>query len=110
MSDTVLRLGLWILVAVLAFFILGDSMHDSPLQEMVSPEFVMTIGKFGGGLIALGIVLKLWEKARPAKKGHCRTCGRPVRKGEFYCSVHLREVVDEEDFRHRTLNVRRPDL
>ena len=111
MSDTLLRWELWILAAVLAFFILGDALEDSHLKEMVPlPSFVMKIAKFGGALIALGIVVKIFEKIRPPKKSRCRTCGRPVSKGAVYCATHLRQVVDEEDMRHRTLNVRRPDL
>ena len=110
MSDTLLRWGLWILAAVLAFFILGDAMEESHLKELLTPDFVMTIAKFGGALIAVGVVIKIFEKIRPPKKSRCRTCGRPVSKGSVYCATHLREVVDEEDLRHRTLNVRRPDL
>ena len=53
-------------------------MDSSPLQEMLSPDFVFKIGKFGAILIALGVVLKVVEKFKPAVASKCTTCGRSI--------------------------------
>ena len=112
MSDMFLRWGLWILIGVLVFFIIGDAMGEegSSLTEMVSPAFVFKVGKFGGVLIALGIALKVFEKVKPPPKSRCQTCGRSIAKGDIFCGTHMRDMLEEEDTRRRTMNVKRPDV
>ena len=112
MSDTFLRFGLWIVIGVLAFYIVGDSVGQENLilGELIKPAFVVKIGQFGIALIGLGIVTKVIEKLKPPPRARCQTCGRTIPKGDIYCGTHMRDVLEQEDLKRRTLNQRRPDV
>jgi predicted nucleic acid-binding Zn ribbon protein len=110
MADTLLRLGLWIIILVLVVFIGRESLEIGILQDAVEHSLLLLVGKIGLAIVALGGVLKVFGSVAPKKKSRCRICKRPIPPGDIYCRQHLREVLEDEDIRHRTLNVRRPDV
>lgn len=111
MADTFLRLGLWVIILVLLAFIGRESLEIPFLQQAVEHELLLTIFKFGLALVGLGVVGKFFGKfVRFGRKGHCKICKREIPAGDIYCRQHLRDVLEAEDIRHRTMNVRRPDV
>ena|SRR5437867_318712 len=50
----------------------------------------------GLGIVALGLILAVVSRARGVvARSHCVRCGKPIAKGETYCSQHFRESVNE---------------
>jgi len=110
MADLFLRFGLWIIILVLVVFIGRESLEIQILQDAVEHSLLLLVGKVGIGLVGLGILLRMFGKVTPKKKSRCKVCKQPVRPGDIYCRQHLRDVLEAEDLRHRTMNVRRPDV
>lgn len=104
MSSTLLRLGLWIVLLVVALYVLHDTFADSPFAEFVSPDLMQKALALGGILIVAGIVVKFGSKAvGPVTRSRCAVCRAPVAQGAIYCRAHLRSVIySEDDRRHRT--------
>jgi hypothetical protein len=110
MSVLLLRAGLWGLVLVLALYVIGEAVPTSPVGEMVTAAMLVRLTQVAVGLLALGAIVGVIEKMWPRGKGRCRVCRRKVQKpGAMYCKQHLNAVLEEEDLRTRTLNVRIPD-
>ncbi|HUO83838.1 MAG TPA: hypothetical protein VM534_01880 [Thermoanaerobaculia bacterium] len=111
MADTLLRFGLWIVIAVIAIFIFREASPDSQFGQLIEHDMLINIGKFGLLLIGTGILAMVFRKAggKP-RKGRCLTCGKKIGKGSLYCPQHVRRIVEEEDWKNRTLNTRRPDV
>jgi hypothetical protein len=109
MSSTLLRLGLWIVIIVLAAYVLHDTMANSPVGEVVTTELMQKILVLGGALIAAGAVVRLLERASKLKKQRCVVCKAPVAHGAIYCRAHLRNVLHDEDAKlHMTQERRLP--
>lgn len=103
MSPTLLRLGLWVLVAVLAVYVLGESFEESPIAEFADASILQKGIALGVLLIAAGLVLRLFEKgAKVVVKNRCAICRTPVPHGAIYCRAHLRSILAEEDDRTHT--------
>lgn len=102
MSRTLFHTGLWIVVAVLAAFVLRLSFPES-LGDVLHDRLLTQAGVLGLLLLAVSIPLRLAEKAAgPTSKKKCKICGRPVIAGKFYCREHLRELMAEEEERERS--------
>jgi len=103
MSSTVLRLGLWILILVLAAYVLHESMEEQN-AELIPMALLGKALTLGGILVVAGIVLRIFEKsAKVVVKNRCAVCRTPIVHGAIYCREHLRSVLHAEDERlHQT--------
>jgi predicted nucleic acid-binding Zn ribbon protein len=104
MSTTLLRLGLWIILIVVALYVLHETYAGLPLEEYFALPMLQKALALGGILIAAGFVTRILEKgAKVVTKNRCVTCRTPVPPGAIYCRAHLRNVLHREDDRaHRT--------
>ena len=104
MSRSLIRLGLWALLLVVAVALLRE-IFDSPLHSLSSQTMQKAfIG--AGAVVALGVVLLVLENLFGTPKGRCVVCRVRVPPGEIYCKSHLREILDEEDKREHTTALR----
>ena len=104
MSSTLLRLGLWIILIVVALYVLHETYAGLPIQEYFSEDMMTKALALGGVLLIAGFVTRILEKgAKVVKKNRCVVCKTPIVPGAIYCRAHLRNVLAEEDDRqHRT--------
>ncbi|HEX7150137.1 MAG TPA: hypothetical protein VF618_01525 [Thermoanaerobaculia bacterium] len=109
MWSTVLRLGLWILIAVLGLYVFKENSGDPAITELITDTLLQQAMLFALALIALSVVLRLFDKtsAAVAKKNRCQVCKTPIPPGAIYCRTHLRRVLDDEDARTHLTRVRR---
>lgn len=100
MASTILRLGLWILVIVLALYVIQQTFEESPISEYFPMGMLQHALVVGGLLLVVGIVLKMFEKgAKAVVKNRCAVCKAPIPAGAIYCREHLRAVLHDEDQR-----------
>lgn len=98
MSSTLLRLGLWVLVLVLAAYVIHESYEESTIAEMIPMAALQKVLVLGGLLVAAGILVKIFEKGtKVISKNHCRVCRIVIPSGAIYCRAHLRTILYEED-------------
>ncbi len=102
MSVTFFRMGLWVILSVLALYVVRES-YSGSMVAFLTDHLLNQLGAVGLGALALGVVAWLIEKAMPKKQGRCRVCRKTVPAGEFYCRVHLRDVLE----RGREMTVQR---
>ena len=108
MSSTLLRLGLWILVIVLALYVIHESFEESPVAEFVPTAMMQKALGLGVILIAVGIILRMFEKtARVVVKNRCAVSRTPIVSGAIYCRAHLRSILHAEDEKTHTTRTRR---
>ena len=108
MSSTLLRLGLWIIIIVLALYVIHETYENSPVAEMVSMDLMQKALVVGAAAIVAGIVLRLFEKGtRAVVKNRCTVCRTPIPSGAIYCRAHLRNILHEEDDRTHMSRSRR---
>lgn len=106
MSGNLLRLGLWVMVAVLALYIAREAMAGSPLARSLSDELLWNAGLGAVGLIALGILVGIGEfiHRKAFRHSFCIVCHRKIRYGDLYCREHLRtEVQQAQDLGRRNV-------
>ncbi len=97
MSSTVLRLGLWIILLVVAMYVLQQTFEDAPFVDFFAPAMLEKALVLGGLLVVAGIVLRLLEGgAKVIIKNRCVVCRTPVEKGAIYCREHLRRVLSRD--------------
>jgi predicted nucleic acid-binding Zn ribbon protein len=107
MSATLLRLGLWIVLIVIAAYVLHETFEESPMQEYFAPAVMQKALALGGLLIVAGIVARLLERgAKVVSKNRCAKCRTPIAKGAIYCREHLRNILHEEDDRTHMTRIR----
>ena len=107
MANTILRLGLWTLILVLALYVLASAYAQEPWAELIPLPMLQQTLFVSGALIVLGIVLRILGKGTNAMtKNRCRVCRTPVPPGAIYCRAHLRAVLHEEDDRTHSTRVR----
>jgi predicted nucleic acid-binding Zn ribbon protein len=108
MWTTVLRLGLWILIAVLGLYVFRENSEDH-IAELITGEMLQQALTLALALIALSGVLRIFGKttAVVAKKNRCQTCRTPIPPGALFCRTHLRRVLEEENERTHLTKVRR---
>lgn len=108
MASTLLRIGLWVLIIVLAMYVIHESFEDSPVAEYVPPSLLQKGLVAGGALLLAGIVLRIFEKgAKAVSKQRCAVCRTPIPKGAIYCRRHLRSILEDEDDRTHMTRIRR---
>ena len=107
MSTTILRLGLWTLILVLALYVLASTYGSEQWAELIPMAMLQQALLVAGALIVLGLVLRVLGKgADVVKKNRCQVCRTPVPPGAIYCRAHLRAVLHEEDDRSHASRVR----
>ncbi|SRR6266849_7217575 len=98
MSATLLRLGLWILIIVLALYVLQQSFEGSPITEYMPINMLRNAMLVGFLLLVVGVALRVFEKgAKKVVKHRCAVCRTPIPHGAIYCRAHLRSVLQSED-------------
>lgn len=101
MSSTLLRLGLWITLAVVALYVLHETYAGTHLEAYFSASLLQKSLIVGLLMIAAGIVARLVEKgaSKVVVKNRCKICKTSIPSGAIYCREHLRSVLDREDQR-----------
>ncbi|MGZ5432887.1 MAG: hypothetical protein ACXW31_07840 [Thermoanaerobaculia bacterium] len=108
MANTLLRLGLWTLILVLALYVLASTYSGEPWTELIPAAMLVQAMVLAAVLIAAGLVLRvLGVGARAVTKNRCRTCRTPVPHGAIYCRAHLRSILHEEDDKTHASRIRR---
>jgi hypothetical protein len=98
MSSTVLRLGLWIILLVVAMYVLQQTFEDAPFVDFFAPAMLQKALVLGGLLVAAGIILRILERgAKAVTKNRCVVCRTPIEHGAIYCRQHLRRILSRED-------------
>jgi len=94
MALALFRIGVYVLLAVLALWVLRDNALKD-FEAILSDQILNWAGMSGVGLLVLGFLAMIYEKTSAGRrKVRCKVCGKPVIAGEFYCREHLREIVD----------------
>jgi hypothetical protein len=109
MSTTLLRLGLWTLILVLALYVLATTFPEEPFAELIPMEMLQQALLVSGLVIAAGFVLRILGKGVEvvSVKNRCRVCRRQIPKGAIYCREHLRSLLHQEDEKTHMTRVRR---
>ncbi|MCU1231044.1 MAG: hypothetical protein JWO97_3928 [Acidobacteria bacterium] len=109
MSSTLLRLGLWVILIVVALYVVHETYEGDPISEFVPMAMLQKAIALGGILVVTGIVVRMFEKtaARVVVKNRCVTCRTPIQPGAIYCRAHLRSVLAREDDRTHMTRLRR---
>ena len=108
MSSTLLRAGLWIVILVLAAWVLHESLEETPAAEFFATGMLEKAVVLGGLLIAAGVVLRMFEKtAKVVTQNRCAVCRKAIPSGAIYCRAHLRNVLHTEDDRTHMTRIRR---
>ncbi|HYH10386.1 MAG TPA: hypothetical protein VEK11_25300 [Thermoanaerobaculia bacterium] len=108
MSTTLLRLGLWTLILVLALYVLATTYSEEPWTELIPMAMLQQALVVAGLLIVAGLVFRiLGIGAAAVSKNRCRVCRTPIPQGAIYCRAHLRSILAEEDEKTHMTRVRR---
>lgn len=108
MANTLLRLGLWTLILVLALYVLASTYSDQAWTEMIPMPMLVQALTLAALLIVAGIVLRiLGVGAKVVTKNRCRVCRTAIPPGALYCRAHLRTILHEEDDKNHASRVRR---
>jgi hypothetical protein len=108
MSSTLLRLGVWIVLAVVALYVLHETYAETHLAAYFSTPMLQKALVLGGLLIIAGLVMRVFERgARGVGKNRCVICKTPVPDGAIYCRAHLRRVLHREEDRTHMTHTRR---
>ncbi|HEX8171816.1 MAG TPA: hypothetical protein VF824_14860 [Thermoanaerobaculia bacterium] len=108
MSTTVLRLGLWTLILVLALYVVASAYSEETWVEMIPMPMLQQVLVVSIVLIVAGIILRIFDKgASVVAKNRCRVCKTPIPAGALYCRAHLRNIIADEDERTHMTRVRR---
>ena len=108
MSSTLLRLGLWITLAVVALYVLHETYAGTQLEAYFSESMLQKSLVVGLLMIGAGMVTRLLEKgaSKVIPKNRCKVCKTSIPPGAIYCRQHLRSVLDREDQRTHAGNTR----
>lgn len=107
MSSTLLRLGLWIAIVVLAAYVITESFEESTIAEMIPMHLMTKVLGLAAVLAIAGVIAKLFEKTKErVSRNRCRVCGTPVSSGAIYCRNHLRKVLELEDRKTHNTRIR----
>ena len=107
MSTTILRSGLWLLVLVLALYVIHESYVDQQFVDMIPVTMLQHALLLSGLLVIVGVGMRVLEKGQGVvSKNRCKICRTPIPSGGIYCRAHLRHVLDLEDRRTHSGNTR----
>ncbi len=110
MSTTVLRLGLWTLILVLAAYVLRETFAEQSFAELITTSLLTHALILAGIVILAGLVLRvLGIGAKVVGKNRCRVCRTPIPAGAMYCRAHLRSILYEEDEKTHSARIPRDD-
>jgi hypothetical protein len=108
MSSTLLRLGLWIILLVVALYVLQQTFEEAPFVDYFAPAMLQKALVLGAFAIAAGVVMRILERgAKVVTRNRCITCRTPIDHGAIYCRQHLRQVLSREDDRTHLTRVRK---
>ncbi len=108
MSTTLLRLGLWTLILVLALYVLATTYAEQSWTELIPMTMLQQALVVAGAVLVLGIVARIFDKgAKVVTKNRCRTCRTPIAPGALFCREHLRSILNAEDDKTHMTRVRR---
>lgn len=108
MANTLLRLGLWMVILVLVLYVLATTYPDEHWAELISMETLQHALTLAGIVVALGIVMRILGKGARAVtvNNRCQVCRRPIGTGAIYCREHLRSLLaDEEEKTHTRIRL-----
>jgi uncharacterized membrane protein YGL010W len=107
MSSTLLRLGLWTLVLIMALFVIQATWSESPIAELIPTAMLQQALGVAVLVVIAGVVAKVFERGKKAVvKNRCRVCSKPITTGGIYCREHLRNVLELEDRRTHNTRIR----
>ena len=108
MSTTLLRIGLWTLILVLALYVLATTYAEQSWAELIPMPMLQQALVVAGAVLILGIVARVFDKgAKVVTKNRCRTCRTPIAPGALFCREHLRSILHAEDDKTHMTRVRR---
>lgn len=108
MSSTLLRLGLWTLILVLALYVLAETYAEAPWSEMIPRPMLGQALAVSLVVTLAGVVLRILGKgADVVRKNRCRVCRTTIPNGAMYCREHLRNILHEEDEKTHMTRTRR---
>jgi hypothetical protein len=108
MFSTLLRLGLWILILVLALYVVHETYSDQHWVEMIPMPMLQQALVLSLVLIVAGIVTRLLGAgAKAVNKNRCRVCKTVIPSGALFCRAHLRTILHEEDDKTHMTRVKR---
>lgn len=109
MYATVLRLGLWILILVLALYVLAATFPDEPFAELVPAPMLQQALVLAVVLIIAGVILRILGLGAKVvgPRNRCRLCRTAIPHGAIYCREHLRTILHEEDEKTHHTRVRK---
>jgi hypothetical protein len=109
MSSTLLRLGLWTILAVVVLYVLHETYAETHLAEYFSTPMLQKALIVGGLLVVAGLVMRVAERGtkKVGHKNRCTICKTPVPEGAIYCREHLRRMLQREDERTHMTQTRR---
>jgi predicted nucleic acid-binding Zn ribbon protein len=107
MFSTLLRLGLWILILVLALYVVHETYSDQHWAEMIPMPMLQQALALSIVLIVAGIVTRLLGVGvKAVNKNRCRVCKTVIPSGALFCRAHLRTILHEEDDKTHMTRVR----
>lgn len=108
MATTILRLGLYTMILVLALYVLTEAFADQEFVEHLPASMLQQALALSVALIIAGAVLSILGRgAKVVVKNRCRVCRTPIPPGGIYCREHLRTILHEEDEKTHMTRVRR---
>jgi hypothetical protein len=108
MSTTLLRLGLWTLILVLALYVLATTYEEQAWTELIPMAMLRQVLLVAGAVLVLGIVVRIFDKGKKVVvKNRCRTCRTAIAPGALFCREHLRSILSAEDDKTHATRVRR---
>src|SRR5438445_13481000 len=103
MSSTLLRLGLWTILAVVALYVLHETYADTHLAAYFSTPMLQKALIIGVLLVVAGGMMRVVAKgASKVRKNRCVICTTPIPSGATYCRSHLRNVPRRDGHRTQT--------
>lgn len=108
MSSTLLRLGLYTVLIVIALYVVAQTYESSPVAEYIPTPMLTKALLVGVILVIAGIIASILEKgAKAVTKNRCAVCKTPIPPGAIYCRAHLRRVLQSEEDRTHMTRIRK---